>query len=299
MTESKEVISFVDPFGDLEAEGGAPGAAGGAPDAFDGVPDAHPAPPGAEALLGPPGGKELPGDMPDWASLWDATQPPTWCVDCGKRQYNTPGGAVCINGHGGALGIDPREPGEAGGSVASITGAGSAVMSAAPVTGRESVTGAGSAVMSASGARAAEAGASAIRRAVEASGVRAIEVGAPSAHGASVPKARERAQQVAPYGRTLWDAASPRPEGEDGWIPQEHIDDFAARGLEMCLEVPRKVGGETHMQELWVVPKTADGADRLEISYRDLATIANCLIAFPGAKVTELKLMGTKKNEGK
>ena len=117
-----------------------------------------------------------------------------------------------------------------------------------------------------------------------------------SSRQAREPTARERMKAQLPPGKRLWDEDEhKRPHGgEESWIPTAHVSELASRGLEVCLGVPRVVGGETREIELWIVPEVDEESERDELSWKDLATIANCLIAFPGAKVSSLKLAGKK-----
>lgn len=109
---------------------------------------------------------------------------------------------------------------------------------------------------------------------------------------------RQKMEAQVPQGKSLWDSHEhERPAGgEDAWIPPEHLSGFAERGISVELEVPRVVNGEKVTTSLWVVPEVDEEAERMELSWQDLGSIANCLIAFPGAKVTELRL---SRNDGK
>jgi len=64
-------------------------------------------------------------------------------------------------------------------------------------------------------------------------------------------------------------------------VTSEDVQSLAARGYHFCLEGI----GES---DVWLVPALTD-RDRIELTFRDAATIANMLAAFPGSRVVKLK----------
>ncbi len=68
----------------------------------------------------------------------------------------------------------------------------------------------------------------------------------------------------------------------DDVVSAADADALAERGYEMCVE------GWNNGEDVWIVP-TLTNADRIELTYRQAATLANMLGAFPNAKVKVIR----------
>ena len=109
---------------------------------------------------------------------------------------------------------------------------------------------------------------------------------------AAPPRAPERPQPPRAAKRR---APPPSTEPEHGIgsaedpITKEDVEHLAGLGFEMVVD------GWSE-QSIHLVPEIT-GSERIELTYRDAATLANTLAAFPGARVTSVTRMPKDKNE--
>lgn len=71
------------------------------------------------------------------------------------------------------------------------------------------------------------------------------------------------------------------PQTIEQLVSDSDVASLASLGLEICIQ------GWSE-QDLWLVPERT-AHDRIELTYRDAAALANTLIAFPGARVTQIR----------
>ncbi len=99
-----------------------------------------------------------------------------------------------------------------------------------------------------------------------------------------VPQPKDQKQKPAPPDPASTSTpvhAQPQTVSLSQLVSDDDIESLASLGLELCVE-----GWGDH--DFWLVPKRTS-ADRVELTYRDAAALANTLVAFPGSRVTQIR----------